>query len=200
MSSKIALTTGDVAAHCLISADTVINWIKEKKLKAYTTPGGHRRIHVSDFKVFLNEYNLPPYPEDVLETRKVLVVDDEPKVVELITNCLGMTDQYELATAADGFDAGLQVSKFNPNLIILDLMMPNIDGFNVCKRIKSSSDTSHIRILVITGYGTDENIQKALACGADDYLEKPFQLNELVKKVEELIHRKQADSATSLST
>ena len=130
MSSKIALTTGDIAAHCLISADTVINWIKEKKLKAYTTPGGHRRIHVSDLKVFLNEYNLPPYPEDVLETRKVLVVDDEPKVVELITNCLGMTDQYELATAADGFDAGLQVSKFNPNLIILDLMMPNIDGFN----------------------------------------------------------------------
>lgn len=190
MNDKMVLTTGKVAAHCHISPDTVINWIKDGKLKAYTTLGGHRRVHVSDFRAFLTAYGLPPYEDDPSDLCKVLVVDDEPDVVQLITRNLQEVDRYVLQTAVDGFDAGLMVSKFKPDLILLDLMMPNIDGFKICKRIRSNPETEHIGILIITGYNAEENIQKALASGADDYLVKPFKLPDLLQKVDALNHKR----------
>ena len=121
------------------------------------------------------------------ERRKVLVVDDDPEIVNLIMKVLPWTDEYELASASDGFEAGVQVIKFCPDIVILDLMMPNIDGFEVCKKIKMNPTTNHIVILVITGFGTEENIQKALECGADFCIKKPFDINELEQKIGELL-------------
>lgn len=193
---KAALTTGEIATHCHVSPDTVVNWIKSGKLKSYATPGKHRRIHVGDFKVFLNDHNLPPYKEDSAAKRRVLVVDDDPSIVQIISYGLSQTDQYEVATASDGFEAGLEVLRFNPELIILDLKMPNMDGFTVCERIKSNSDTNHIKILVVSGYASEENIQRALECGADDYMAKPFKIEDLNMKIDELFQKKQASGST----
>lgn len=188
MKEKAVLTTGDVAAHCHVSYETVTNWIKSGKLKAHKTPGGHHRIPARDFSAFLEEYDMLPLEEEP-GRRKVLVVDDDPGLVNVIVEFLDNANEYELATASDGFAAGIQVVKFCPDLIILDLMMPNIDGFEVCKSLKSNPETQHVVILVITGYAEEGNMQKALAYGADYCMAKPFRIAELKKKIDELFTR-----------
>jgi len=93
--------------------------------------------------------------------------------------------QFETEVASDGFEAGLKVMEFNPGLIILDLFMPGMDGFEVCKRIKGNPETSHIKILAITGFDTKENRNRIMAAGADAYMTKPFNLNTLLEGINE---------------
>jgi excisionase family DNA binding protein len=203
MNLKTVFTTGDVAAHCHVSQETVTNWIKRGQLVAYSTPGRHRRILPADFQSFLLDHGMPPV-EGAEETRdpgerRVLVVDDEPDIVSVIVNFLKRDERYVLATAADGFDAGLKVITFNPDLVILDLMMPYLDGFSVCERIKSSTETSHIKVLIITGYTDQANVDRALNSGADFCLTKPFRIHDLQAKVEELFSTssRRRDSASA---
>ena len=186
MEKKTGLTTGDVAAHCHVSYDTVKNWIRSGKLKSYTTPGKHHRIYPHDFSAFLKAYNMPPVEEDPDRQRRVLVVDDDPGLVEIMVEFLGSTGEYELATAVNGFAAGIQVMKFCPDLVLLDLMMPYIDGFEVCKQLKANPETKDIIVLVITGYTEGGNMEKALACGADYCMAKPFRMADLKAKVDGL--------------
>ena len=185
MDNQTLLTTGEIAAHCRVSYEAVSKWIKSGKLKAYTTPGRHRRIRQADFEEFLERYNLPPLAAPTL-TRKVLIVDDDPAIVKLLSAFFRKTGAYEIATATDGFEAGIQIAAFCPELVILDLMMPNIDGFKVCKRIKASPKTREILVVVLTGFATPENIQKALQCGANCCLEKPITLPDFAQHLERL--------------
>ena len=190
MTVKPVFTTGDIASHCHVSQETVANWIRRGRLKAYATPGGHRRVRVSDLRAFLAEHDMPPLSlglESGARRPRVLVVDDDAKIVKLLVNFLSMEGDYELASASDGFEAGIQTAMFRPDLLILDLMMPNMDGFKVCQAIRASPDTRHIRILAVTGYPAQENIDQALRSGADCCMTKPFVLTELRIKVEELL-------------
>lgn len=187
MKRKTLLTTGEVAAHCEVSVKTVNNWINSGHLKAATTPGRHHRVRVDVFNAFLREHDLPLYEGEHVERCRILIADDEEDVVQVLVKSFRKTDQYEVATAFDGFEAGLQVAKFEPDLVILDLIMPNLDGFKVCQLIKSNPDTKHIKVLVLTGYASDENRQKALDCGADGFMTKPLKIAELQERVEELL-------------
>ena len=190
MVEKTVFTTGDVAAHCHVSQETVANWIRQGRLVAYQTPGRHRRIPLSELRSFLAKHGMPAIGAEGgggSQERRVLVVDDEPNVVSIIVDFLSRDERYVLATAADGFDAGLQLATFNPDLVILDLMMPYLDGFSVCERIKSSTVTSHIKVLVITGYADQTNIDRALSSGADFCLEKPFKVQDLKLRVDALL-------------
>lgn len=187
MRKRTAVTTGEIAAHCHVTPDAVIYWVKTGKLKAQTTPGGHRRIPLEELRAFLQAYNLPPFEENVPAKKKILIVDDEPDVIRALTRLLGKAEKYELVAAKDGFEAGIQLMTFCPDLVVLDLMMPQLDGFQICRRIKSTPVTKHIKVLVLTGYSTDENMSKALECGADYCMAKPIRGDELREKVEELI-------------
>jgi excisionase family DNA binding protein len=185
MRDEALLTTGEIAAHCRVSYEAVSKWIKSGKLKAYTTPGRHRRVRRADFEEFLREYNLPPLA-GAPRRRKVLIVDDDPAILSVLSAFFAKGGQYEVATAADGFEAGTQIAGNCPELVILDLMMPNIDGFKVCEGIRSNPKTRRIIVVVLTGYATPENVRKALECGADCCLEKPVVLGELAQKLDEL--------------
>ena len=189
MKRKSQLTTGDVAEHCSVSYDTVMNWISNGKLKAYMTPGRHRRVLVEDFRDFLREYDMRPYGDVRTQQRKILIVDDDPGLVKVIVEFFGTTGEYELATASDGFLAGIQVATFQPDLVVLDLVMPNMDGFEVCRQLRSNPETQNTVIVVITGYAQTRNIEKAFECGADLCLEKPFKIAELKTKVDEIFSR-----------
>ena len=189
MATKEILTTGDVAAHCHVSYETVANWIRAGKLNSFATPGRHRRIKMEDFRVFLRQYDMPPYGEDAAVATKLLVVDDEPEIVKLISSYFAKLPGYEVESATDGFEAGIQVERFKPDLLILDLLMPQVDGFNVCKMIKSNPATSHIGILVLTGFAARESLKRALECGADECMSKPFKLSDLKKRVDEFVGR-----------
>lgn len=186
MKSERLLTTGEVAAHCRVSYETVNNWIKSGKLVAYVTPGKHHRIPFEGFRDFLQQHNWPPFAELPAPKPKVLIVDDDQRVLKGILRNLSRTGDYELASAADGFEAGLQIAKFKPDLIILDLMMPRVNGFELCQKIKTTPDTRRIGVLVITGHSSEENMQQALTAGADAYLTKPFAMKTLQKTLQEL--------------
>lgn len=184
------LTTGDIATYCEVTSAAVIKWIYSGKLPVFTTPGGHYRVLRTDFKDFLLRNGMfvdEGFFGKRRNKKRILIVDDEPAVVTFIEGALQLEGKYELSTASDGFDAGQQVIAFEPDLIVLDIMLPGMDGFEVCHRVKSDAATKHIRILAITGYATDENIRKILHVGADDYLAKPVKMQELKEKIEELL-------------
>ena len=182
------LTTGDIARYCQVSPVTVFRWIRSGKLKAYTTPGGHHRIRQSDFRNFLIGSGMPIDKAFFSGTssKRILIVDDEPDVLAIVTRALA-EGPYELETATDGFEAGMKLSDFQPDLLILDLMMPRVDGFEVCELVRSNPNYSHVKILIVTGYANQENIARALEVGADDVLEKPLNLHELQQKVNALL-------------
>ncbi len=201
------LTTGDVAKNCHVTVNAVKNWIKSGMLKAYRTPGGHYRIWKRDFMTFLNTHSLPLKKEPVASLHqsdkikstkktknknlpdkrfetKILVVDDEPTVVDFIIEALKDTNSsFIFEKAMNGYEALLKVGDFKPDILILDLMMPKIDGFEVCKQIKGNPATGGIKILAITAYGSRKNIDNITKYGANSCLLKPFQIEELKEKV-----------------
>lgn len=182
------LSTGDIADYCEVTSTAVLKWIEAGRLPVFTTPGGHYRILRTDFRAFLEQSGMFIDEGFFGKGRKrVLIVDDEPSVLGFIESALRLEGDYEIATASDGFEAGRQVTAFRPDLIILDLMLPGVDGFEICRRVKKDPATQDMRILVITGFATDENVEKVLRYGADGYLEKPLKLRDLREKVHELL-------------
>jgi CheY-like chemotaxis protein len=173
-----------------VTSAAVVKWIYSGKLPVFTTPGGHYRVLRTDFKDFLLRNGMfvdEGFFGKRRNKKRILIVDDEPMVVTFIEGALRLEGKYELSTATDGFDAGQQVIAFEPDLIVLDIMLPGMDGFEVCHRVKTDAATKHIKILAITGFATDENIRKILHAGADDYLAKPLKMQELKEKIEELL-------------
>ncbi|MFQ5887020.1 MAG: two-component system response regulator, partial [Anaerolineae bacterium] len=123
------------------------------------------------------------------------IVDDEPSVVEFIERALSEVGEgYRFERASDGYEAGLKVASFEPNLVILDLVMPRVDGFEVCRRIKSDPETLGTKVLVVTGY--PEEVERAKESGADDYLVKPLRVEELREKVRNLMRRRAPAAAS----
>ena len=118
--------------------------------------------------------------------KRILIVDDDPQVQKLLTVMLSFK-KYETETASSGFEAGAKVVKFKPDLIILDLIMPEMSGFDVCRQIKKGPETSHIKILVLTGYDSKENRDRIMEAGADDYMAKPMMGDALLRHVEDLL-------------
>jgi excisionase family DNA binding protein len=187
MSNQKPLTTGQIAAYCHVSHVTVLKWIKEGRLRAYTIPSGHYRIEKQDFHEFLVQHKMPVdeafFAEEAV---KVLVVDDEAKTYKLITSAF---DEYKFASAANGFEAGLQLASFQPDLLILNLDTPGIDGPEICQSTKTNPMTKRTKILVLAKSAEDEAVAEALACGADGHLVKPLQAEELKQKVQSLLGR-----------
>lgn len=184
------LTTGDIASYCEVTNAAVLKWIDSGKLAGFTTPGGHYRILRTDFRDFLLHHGMfvdEGFFGKGRNRKRILIVDDEPTVVTFIEGALLLEGKYELATASDGFDAGQQVATLKPDLIILDIMLPGMDGFEVCRRVKSDAATRHIKILAITGFATEENVRRILRTGADDCMAKPLKLRDLQEKVAELL-------------
>jgi len=192
-----ALTTYDIAQHCQVVPRTVVQWIKEGKLKAYRTPGNHSRVEMEDFLEFLKKFNMPFPQEEKLKTykKRVLIVDDDRGMVDAIYRILKTEEAYDLATANDGFEAGEKFSDFKPDLIIMDIKMPGIDGYQLCSRIRSNPKNKDVKILLISGTIDPQEVQRIKEAGGDDYLEKPFSNKEIKTKVTDLFgwNRREAD-------
>jgi len=173
-----ALSTMQVAEQCGVHYTTVRRWILEGNLPAYETPGGHLRVLDADVHAFLESRKLRGW-RDLTGTLRVLVVDDDAAFRESATEFLGRQPNMRVRQAADGFAAGRQVSEFQPHIVILDLLMAGMNGLDVCRNIKASPRSRQTRILVLTGYATTENIEKAKEGGADLCMAKPVGLDEL---------------------
>jgi CheY-like chemotaxis protein len=121
--------------------------------------------------------------------RKILVVDDEDSVRDLCVACIehGLGGEYEVLEAADGDEAMAAVEVEEPDLILLDIMMPQPDGFEVCRRLKASRDTRDIPIVFLTALGEEAHVEKGLALGGDGYVVKPFNAVTLAAQISELL-------------
>ena len=189
---KRTLTTYDIAGYCEVSPRTAVQWINEGKIKAYRTPGNHSRVEIEDFLVFLKKYNMP-IPKDLLDTkldeekRRILIVDDDKNMALTIERTLKLKNKYELEMAFDGFDAGRKVSMFKPDLVILDIKMPGMDGYEVTKRIKSLPELVNTKIIAISAFFDDKGRENILSLGADACMDKPFSKEELLDKIESVL-------------
>ena len=187
---RVSITTGTVAEHCEVTYETVKNWIKGSKLPAYETPGGHHRILITEFHDFLNRYNMPAYVDSAARKPRILLVDDNETLTSTMSEYFTKVADYDCETAADGFEAGIQITTFEPDLVVLDLVMPAMNGFEVCEKIKSAKETKHILVLAITGQPEDGNAESVMGCGADDLLVKPFKMDALQAAVDRLLSKK----------
>ncbi|MBI2071386.1 MAG: response regulator [Elusimicrobia bacterium] len=183
------LTTHQVAQFCAVTIPGVIRWVKAGKLKAYTTPGGHRRIRSEDLLAFMQRYGMPiPEGLSLANRNRVLIVDDDPGILHMIRRTLSkIQPPLEIETAADGFDAGQKSVVFLPHIVLLDLRLPGIDGFQVCENLKKNPKTSAAKIIAMTGADTPQARRKILDRGADAYLPKPFELRILIEEISRLL-------------
>lgn len=179
------LTTGGAARMCQVSTMTIKKWIGTGKLKAFRTPGGHYRIDPGEFEKFLAAYRFPSESED---PPRVLVVDDDPSVVEaLVTAFRALLPEFKLEAASGGYEGLIKIGTFRPHLLVLDLRMPGLDGFEVCRRVKSDPALLSTNILAVTAYPEEFSREKALQCGADAFFVKPLNIGELIARVKSLV-------------
>lgn len=199
MTSKV-YTTFEISRFCSVDISTVMGWVDDGKLKAYRTPGGHRRVSHSDLISFLEKYRMPIHPTLQARQARVLIVEDNPVTVRVLKRALEkLVAGDEVEVAVDGFEAGRKLEMFQPDLILLDLMLPGIDGFQVCKNIRADERRKNIKILAISGLKGDDTRKKILAMGADAFLTKPFDLSDVRAVIGSLIGetRNQETSRTS---
>jgi excisionase family DNA binding protein len=182
-------TVFQASKYCNVSPKTIINWIEAGHINAYKTVGGHRRVKKPDLEDFMRKQGIPIPQEEVVDERKrILIVDDDAIIVETIVQALEEEEyDYELISASDGFEAGLQVNHFRPHLLILDIMMPDIKGYEVCRKIKSNEETKDTKIIVLSAYLDDEKFKKMREYGADLCFSKPFPLPQLKEEVARLL-------------
>lgn len=160
-------------------------WIEAGQLPAFKTPGKHHRIRLKDFQRFLDDHGMPPYPAPPLEVR-MLIADDEQDIVDLLVEFLSAEPrQFKLETATDGYEALVKVGGFKPAILIIDVVMPGLDGVKVCQRLKAHPETRTIKILGITGY--PDTIPALLEAGADACLPKPLDLRQVKQELESLL-------------
>ncbi len=178
------LTTGEVAAAYSVSIPTVKRWIQEGQLKAFKTAGGHYRISRTEFQRFQMVHGVPAVREG---PPRILIVDDDPKVLDLLVVALSLEQGYKVEAAQDGYEGLIKVGTFRPHLLILDLRMPGLDGFQVCRRVKANPVTHSTKILAITAYAEGNARERILEVGADGFLQKPFQLAALQAEVVRLV-------------
>ena len=117
---------------------------------------------------------------------KILCVDDEPSIREILHHVL-TEEGYEVLTASDGQEALLVAVKERPDLILLDIMMPNLDGMETCRRLRAQPTTRHMRVIILTAYDMRERLEEAITAGADDFLGKPIDMTELRIRVRSML-------------
>jgi excisionase family DNA binding protein len=177
---KTVFTTGEAAKICKVSQQTIIRCFDNGQLKGFRVPGSRfRRIPREALYKFMKDNGIPT---DALESgkRKVLLVDDDAELVELMSKVLEEDGRFEVRVASNGFDAGMMVKEYRPDLIVLDVMLPDINGKEVCHRVRSDNTLEDVRILCISGMIEEDKIQELKLSGADDFLHKPFEIEDLI--------------------
>jgi len=179
------LTTGEVARRCQVSVGTVKNWIEAGKLEAFRTPGRHFRIRASELRRLEAAFG---FGAEADESPRILVVDDQQDFVDLAVDALkDLVHGVRVEGACGGYEGLLTIGSFQPHLLVLDLRMPGLDGFEVCRRVKEAPVTKATKIVAMTGFGDDQAEQLALTCGADAFVIKRPGLTALVREVKALL-------------
>ncbi len=195
MARPLYYTTFKISQICGVNPTTVQNWIKDNKLQAFQTPGGHRRVTHDDLVAFLTKFHMPVPPELDRRAPLVLIVDDETDILDLLETLLKSANAgLEIAKAQSGVEALLMIGERKPDLLILDLMMPGMNGYEVCSKLRSNPGTRNIRIVAISGDHDPIVRQQILEKGADLFFNKPIDLEYFRSHCLELLNLKPVDA------
>lgn len=181
---KSIYTTHEVSRLLHVNPRSVINWIEQELLPSYRTPGGHRRIRHDDLLAFLRKHQIPTPAALVDGHFKILIVEDEEDILSIIKAYLERDPAYTIHTARDGIIALIEVGRSKPDLIVLDIMIPGVDGIEVCRRIKGDPANT---TAIIAISGQPEIKGKVLQAGADAFMEKPVDLERLLEESKKLL-------------
>jgi two-component system, OmpR family, response regulator len=185
--TKTVFTTGEAAKICKVSQQTIIRCFDNGSLKGFRVPGSRfRRIPRDQLFSFMRDNGIPT---DALENgkKKLLIVDDEQDLVELMSDAFARDGRFDIRTANNGFDAGMQVKEFRPDMVVLDVMLPDINGKEVCQRVRSDKSLDSVRIICISGMIEADKVSDLRAAGADDFMQKPFTVDRLIERVCDLL-------------
>jgi excisionase family DNA binding protein len=170
---KEILTTGQVADICKVAPRTVTKWFDSGRLKGYKIPGSRdRRIPLLELMKFMKEYGIPTDQLDLDENRALVITDDGDAIAAFVQK---LKDFYEIKTVRNGFDAGLIIPKFLPNIVFISLLSPSIDAGEICRNIRSNPELAEIQVVAIVGSFnqseeaalTQKGFDACLATGAD---------------------------------
>jgi len=184
---KQVFTTGEAAEICKVSQQTIIRCFDNGRLNGFRVPGSRfRRIPRGELLRFMKANEIPT---ELLESgkKRILVVDDDGQIVDLFIDVLSRDDRFEVKTASTGYDAGLLTEAFRPHLILLDYMLPDINGNLVCERIKSNPELVGTKIIIVSGVVNQEEIDALTRSGSDGFVKKPFNLEKLISHIAELL-------------
>ena len=186
------LTTRQAATRLGVTINAIKAWIREDQLPALRTPGGHHRIAESDLVTF-QERMAESSRMRAAGRPRVLIADDDTYLLSALRETIEqLIPDAVVGTASDGYEALVQVGSFRPDVLVLDIRMPRLDGFEVCRRLKARKETSGIRILAVTAYPEGQVRQRIVECGADDLLEKPFAIEKFRSRVMALLEARRA--------
>jgi excisionase family DNA binding protein len=181
---KSHLTPNQVAELLMVNPVTVRQWAARGLLRSLTTPGGHRRFLLSDVEEFARSRGTTPRARHSGRPDRVLIVDDDVQLGQFIAEIIRARDpKIQIEIARDGFEAGVKVESFRPHALLLDLMMPGMDGFEVCRRLRARPTLNHVRIVAMTGFPSTENVERIMAAGADACLPKPLDSERLLAEL-----------------
>jgi excisionase family DNA binding protein len=180
---KTVFTTGEAAKICNVSQQTIIRCFDSGQLKGFRVPGSRfRRIPRDVLYRFMKDNGIPT---DALESgrRRALIVDDDEELVELIRDVFDADGRFDVRVANNGFDAGMMVKEYKPDVIVLDVMLPDINGREVCQRVRSDVNLDDVRIICISGMVEADKIDGLKEAGADEFMQKPFEVDALFAAV-----------------
>ena len=181
------LTSHEVASLVQVSPSSGLKWIEQGTLRAFRTPGGHRRVASDELVGFLRAHHLPVPEELEAEAVSLLVIDDDARYLRALSELLRRADSnFEVELASTALDGLLKVGLVRPHAVLLDAYMPGMHGVEVCSHLKGSPTTSQIAVLAMSGRHTPELEKQFHDAGAAAFLAKPFKPADVVSVLERL--------------
>jgi excisionase family DNA binding protein len=182
---KDVLTTGEVAKICNVAPRTVSKWFDSGALHGYRIPGSKdRRIPLNQLIRFMKQHGMPLNGLMTGQTR-ILIVDDEQDIVEVLEKILEGEAKYEVEVARSGFAAGATAEKFRPHVILLDLHLKDVDGKGVAKFVKSNADLQLTKVIGMSSKLSDDELKSLTGQGFDGILKKPFHVRQVIEAIED---------------
>ncbi|MBL0926420.1 MAG: response regulator [Phycisphaerales bacterium] len=183
---KDVLTTGEVAKICNVAPRTVSKWFDSGQLKGYRIPGSKdRRIPLSNLLQFMKAHGIPLDGIHSGKTR-VLIVDDERDITDVLRKVLAEQAGYDVRTAHNGFEAGLECERFRPHVMLLDLHLGEGDSTHVANVVRGNDDLAITRIIAMSGKLTDGQAMQLRGQGFEGFLKKPFQVRQVIDAIEKV--------------
>ncbi|RMD66760.1 MAG: response regulator [Planctomycetota bacterium] len=187
LASKDVFTTGEAAEICRVSQQTIIRCFDKGKLKGFRVPGSRfRRIPRAELIRFMRDNDIPLDALRAGKTR-LLVVDDDPDILDLLKLAVDRDGRFEARFVSTGYRAGVETQAFLPDVILLDYMLPDINGDDVLRAVRDNPSLAHTRVLFVSGVIRQDDVARLLALGAEDVVHKPFDVKALLQRCADLV-------------